>query len=142
MMRVPAVRALYAPSSLLSTATRLSRPQSISSALRPVAAVQQHQTRQQHAVSNPTLANIEKRWEAMPPQEQAELWMALRDRMTVDWSELTMQEKKACEFLLFLVLSSDLGIMHIRLCYTVISTPHIPFGLFYTSFIYSQSRIH
>jgi len=48
-------------------------------------------------VSNPTLANIEKRWEAMPPQEQAELWMALRDRMTVDWNELTTQEKKACK---------------------------------------------
>jgi len=49
-------------------------------------------------VSNPTLANIEKRWEAMPPQEQAELWMALRDRMTVDWNELTTQEKKACKY--------------------------------------------
>jgi hypothetical protein len=33
----------------------------------------------------------------MPPQEQAELWMALRDRMTVDWKELTTQEKKACK---------------------------------------------
>jgi hypothetical protein len=53
------------------------------------------QTRQAHAVSNPTLANIEKRWEAMPPQEQADLWMALRDRMKVDWKELTVQEKKA-----------------------------------------------
>jgi cytochrome c oxidase subunit 4 len=41
------------------------------------------------------LANIEKRWDAMPPQEQADLWMALRDRMRVDWNELTMQEKKA-----------------------------------------------
>ncbi|KAL9086220.1 MAG: hypothetical protein Q9159_004285 [Coniocarpon cinnabarinum] len=51
-----------------------------------------HQT---HAVSNPTLANIEKRWENMPPQEQAELWMALRDRMTVDWHDMTMQEKRA-----------------------------------------------
>ncbi|KAG7428713.1 Cytochrome c oxidase polypeptide 5 [Fusarium oxysporum f. sp. raphani] len=32
-----------------------------------------------HAISNPTLANIEKRWEGMPLQEQAELWMALRE---------------------------------------------------------------
>ena len=47
------------------------------------------QARQAHAISNPTLANIEKRWEAMPPQEQADLWMALRDRMKVDWNELT-----------------------------------------------------
>jgi cytochrome c oxidase subunit 4 len=31
----------------------------------------------------------------MPPQEQAELWMQLRDRMKTDWSELTLQEKKA-----------------------------------------------
>lgn len=53
------------------------------------------QVRCAHAISNPTLANIEKRWEAMPPQEQADLWMALRDRMKVDWNELTVQEKKA-----------------------------------------------
>ena len=50
-----------------------------------------------HAISNPTLAGIEKRWEIMPPQEQAELWMALRDRMKADWHELTLQEKKAGE---------------------------------------------
>lgn len=31
----------------------------------------------------------------MPPQEQAELWMQLRDRMKVDWQEMTLQEKKA-----------------------------------------------
>lgn len=48
-----------------------------------------------HAISNPTLAGIEKRWEGMPPQEQANLWMALRDRMKTDWHEMTLQEKKA-----------------------------------------------
>jgi cytochrome c oxidase subunit 4 len=60
-------------------------------------AVQPQQTRaaSAHAISNPTLAGIEKRWEVMAPQEQAELWMALRDRMKVDWHELTLQEKKA-----------------------------------------------
>lgn len=47
------------------------------------------------ALSNPTLKNIEKRWEGMPLQEQADLWMALRDRMKGSWSELTLQEKKA-----------------------------------------------
>ena len=31
----------------------------------------------------------------MPPQEQADLWMALRDRMKTNWAELTLQEKKA-----------------------------------------------
>lgn len=56
---------------------------------------QHQQTRQAHAISNPTLANIESRWETMPPQEQADLWMALRDRMKNDWHELTLQEKKA-----------------------------------------------
>ena len=55
----------------------------------------QSQVRSAHAISNPTLAGIEKRWEAMPPQEQAELWMQLRDRMKVDWHEMTLQEKKA-----------------------------------------------
>lgn len=48
-----------------------------------------------HAISNPTLANIEKRWEGLPMQEQAELWMALRDRMKENWTEMTIQEKKA-----------------------------------------------
>ncbi|KAK4250167.1 cytochrome c oxidase [Corynascus novoguineensis] len=54
-----------------------------------------------HAISNPTLANIEKRWEGMPMQEQAELWMALRDRMKENWAELTLQEKKAAYFVAF-----------------------------------------
>ena len=56
---------------------------------------QSRQTRAAHAISGPTLAGIEKRWEAMPPQEQADLWMQLRDRMKVDWNEMTLQEKKA-----------------------------------------------
>lgn len=47
------------------------------------------------ALSKPMLANIEKRWEGMPLQEQAELWMALRDRMKENWAELSLQEKKA-----------------------------------------------
>eukprot|EP01065_Artemidia_motanka_P038471 TRINITY_DN47329_c0_g1_i1.p1 TRINITY_DN47329_c0_g1~~TRINITY_DN47329_c0_g1_i1.p1 ORF type:complete len:167 (+),score=4.16 TRINITY_DN47329_c0_g1_i1:99-599(+) len=54
-----------------------------------------------HAISNPTLANIEKRWEGMPPQEQADLWMQLRDRMKVSWAELTLQEKKAAYYIAF-----------------------------------------
>ncbi|KZF20601.1 putative cytochrome c oxidase polypeptide 5, mitochondrial [Xylona heveae TC161] len=59
------------------------------------------QTRQAHAISNPTLADIEKRWETLPPQEQADLWMALRDRMKADWHELTLQEKKAAYWIAF-----------------------------------------
>ncbi|KEF54906.1 cytochrome c oxidase subunit 4 [Exophiala aquamarina CBS 119918] len=61
----------------------------------------QSQSRSAHAISNPTLAGIEKRWEAMPPQEQADLWMALRDRMKVDWHEMTLQEKKAAWWIAF-----------------------------------------
>lgn len=52
-------------------------------------------SRSEHALSNPLLANIDKRWDKMPPQEQAELWMAVRDRMVVDWHQLTHQEKRA-----------------------------------------------
>ncbi len=51
--------------------------------------------RNAHAISNPTLVDIEKRWEVMPPQEQADLWMSLRERMKTNWAELTLQEKKA-----------------------------------------------
>jgi cytochrome c oxidase subunit 4 len=54
-----------------------------------------------HAISNPTLANIEKRWEGMPLQEQADLWMALRDRMKGSWGELTVQEQKAAYWIAF-----------------------------------------
>ncbi|KAH6877323.1 cytochrome c oxidase subunit IV family [Thelonectria olida] len=54
-----------------------------------------------HAISNPTLANIEKRWEGMPLQEQADLWMALRDRMQINWNEMTLQEKKAAYWIAF-----------------------------------------
>ena len=60
----------------------------------------EQQTRQQttHAISNPVLADIEKRWDEMPPQEQANLWMSLRDRQKVDWHDLTLNEKKAGMF--------------------------------------------
>jgi cytochrome c oxidase subunit 4 len=54
-----------------------------------------------HAISKPTLANIEKRWEGMPLQEQADLWMALRDRMKGSWKELTVQEQKAAYWIAF-----------------------------------------
>merc|ERR1712000_644530 len=43
----------------------------------------------------------EKRGEGLPPQEQADLWMALRDRMKVNWAELTLQEKKAAYYIAF-----------------------------------------
>lgn len=98
MLRVPAVGRALSSTSLLAPAIRRSSPKALH--IRSLTTAQEQVRGQSsHAVSNPTLANIEKRWEAMPPQEQAELWMALRDRMTVDWNQLTLQEKKACKFL-------------------------------------------
>ncbi|KAJ5653776.1 Cytochrome c oxidase polypeptide 5 [Penicillium odoratum] len=69
----------------------------------PIASLNVMQTRfaSEHAIANPTLASIEKRWEGMPPQEQAELWMSLRDRMKVDWHQMTLQEKKAAYWIAF-----------------------------------------
>ena len=75
-----------------TTPTTVPRP----SAVVAVAAAVRARHNSSYAVSNVTLADIEKRWELMPPNEQAELWMQLRDRMKGSWSELTAQEKKAC----------------------------------------------
>lgn len=89
---------------LLQSATRAAalRSSAIRSTASPMACLpairpQMQQTRaaSEHAIANPTLASIEKRWETMPPQEQADLWMQLRDRMKVDWHKMTIQEKKA-----------------------------------------------
>ncbi|KAI0843679.1 cytochrome c oxidase subunit IV [Hypoxylon sp. FL0890] len=84
MMRTPAT-------SLLRGALRASR----TTTMIPRAAASTH------AISKPTLANIEKRWEGMPQTEQAELWMALRDRMKENWAELTLHEKKAAYWIAF-----------------------------------------
>ena len=96
------VAMLRTPPLLRQLPSAISRPSSraAAAALTPLSSqCRVQQRREAHAISNPTLASIEKRWEAMPPQEQADLWMALRDRMKVDWNELTLQEKKAGMFL-------------------------------------------
>ncbi len=79
------------PKMMRTSATSLVRKSLARSSL-PLAAVRAQSTQ---AISNPTLANIEKRWEGMPLQEQADLWMALRDRMKGNWKELSVQEQKA-----------------------------------------------
>ncbi|KAF2471385.1 COX4-domain-containing protein [Lindgomyces ingoldianus] len=94
VIRATRSSACIVPSSATRPALRVPR-------IAPAVCLQQQQTRQAHAISNPTLANIEKRWEDMPPQEQADLWMSLRDRMKVDWKEMTMQEKKAAYYIAF-----------------------------------------
>ena len=73
------------------------------------------QTRPQttHAISNPVLADIEKRWDDMPPQEQANLWMSLRDRLKVDWHDLTLNEKKAGMFIICCLDSHGTFAIHI-----------------------------
>ncbi|KAL4778251.1 cytochrome c oxidase subunit IV-domain-containing protein [Aspergillus varians] len=73
------------------------RPQAEKKPIAP----QQTRAASEHAIANPTLAGIEKRWEALPPQEQADLWMQLRDRMKVDWHQMTIQEKKAAYWIAF-----------------------------------------
>ncbi|TKA65709.1 hypothetical protein B0A49_08056 [Cryomyces minteri] len=102
MLRTSIIRASGSASSLLSSTATRQAAAPIKAARAATAVVgQQQQSRRAHAISNPTLANIEKRWEAMPPQEQADLWMSLRDRMKVDWHELTTQEKKAAYWIAF-----------------------------------------
>jgi cytochrome c oxidase subunit 4 len=98
--RAPATSSLSCtrkPISVVRTYQSVARPSSaiFQASQQPTQTSSTQQSRSAHAISNPTLAGIEKRWEGMPPQEQAELWMQLRDRMKVDWHELTLQEKKA-----------------------------------------------
>lgn len=88
-------RALQSSTRSFQTSARSLAPTFAASHQVPVTSQSRPSTRSAHAISNPTLAGIEKRWEAMPPQEQAELWMQLRDRMKVNWNEMTLQEKKA-----------------------------------------------
>ncbi|KAJ5496473.1 ATP synthase subunit beta mitochondrial [Penicillium fimorum] len=76
-------------------------PRSTAAIRAPAVNALQTRAASDHAIPNPTLANIEKRWEVMPPQEQAELWMQLRDRMKVDWHQMTLQEKKAAYYIAF-----------------------------------------
>jgi len=91
------------PSVLRAGASKLNLVQSTSRITHrlPVICATQQTRNASHAISNPTLADIERRWEGMPPQEQADLWMALRDRMKVDWHDLTPQEKKAAYWIAF-----------------------------------------
>lgn len=93
-----------------------------------------------HAISKPTLANIEKRWEGMPLQEQAELWMALRDRMKENWAELTLHEKKAGE--LFRLRKSFYAVN----CNSGTASVHylsvqVPFGVSIGCSIVAEARI-
>ncbi|KAF1990577.1 COX4-domain-containing protein [Aulographum hederae CBS 113979] len=101
MLRSSIVRAASSTSSALQSSAVSRQAIVRAPAVSSYTCVYKQQSRQAHAISNPTLADIEKRWEAMPPQEQADLWMALRDRMKTDWHELTLAEKKAAYWIAF-----------------------------------------
>ncbi|KAI9374149.1 cytochrome c oxidase subunit IV-domain-containing protein [Aspergillus egyptiacus] len=94
-MPMPAIRSYRTVPSPMACVN--ARPQAEKKSI----ASQQTRASSEHAIANPTLAGIEKRWESMPPQEQAELWMQLRDRMKVDWHQMTIQEKKAAYWIAF-----------------------------------------
>ncbi|KAL7267308.1 Cytochrome c oxidase subunit 5B, mitochondrial [Rhizina undulata] len=82
-------------------ASRLAAPSSSTAVFRTSTSAIQRRSNSTHAVSNVTLADIEKRWESMPPSEQADLWMSLRDRMKGSWADLTVAEKKASYWIAF-----------------------------------------
>lgn len=54
-----------------------------------------------HTISTPTLINLDRRWEGMSPDEQADLQSKLAKRQEGPWSELTPEEKKAAYFVAF-----------------------------------------
>lgn len=52
-----------------------------------------------HAISNPTLANIEGRWEKMSEDERVDIIDQLAERQKGPWGELTPAEKKAAWYI-------------------------------------------
>jgi cytochrome c oxidase subunit 4 len=55
--------------------------------------------RHAHALSKPTLAHLDKRWEAMSEEERQDIIEQLAERQKGPWSELTEYEKKAAWFI-------------------------------------------
>ncbi|PWY94093.1 cytochrome c oxidase polypeptide 5, mitochondrial [Aspergillus sclerotioniger CBS 115572] len=115
------------------------RPQTEKKSIAP----QQTRAASEHAISNPTLAGIEKRWEAMPPQEQADLWMQLRDRMKVDWHQMTLQEKKAAYWISFgphgprtLPPKGE----NLKIFVKVVQLTLVSFGIFYVIHLFAKPQ--
>lgn len=54
-----------------------------------------------HTISTPTLINLDKRWESMSADEQADIQSKLAKRQEGPWTELTPEEKKAAYFVAF-----------------------------------------
>ncbi|ANB13906.1 cytochrome c oxidase subunit Va [Sugiyamaella lignohabitans] len=55
--------------------------------------------RQAHAISNPTLVNLESRWEAMSEEERSDIVAQLAERQKGSWAELTVAEKRAAWYI-------------------------------------------
>jgi cytochrome c oxidase subunit 4 len=52
-----------------------------------------------HAISNPTLVNLETRWEKMSEEERGDIVSQLAERQKGPWSELTVAEKRAAWYI-------------------------------------------
>lgn len=52
-----------------------------------------------HAISNPTLMNLDQRWETMGEEERSDIIGQLSQRQLGDWKELTDAEKKAAWYI-------------------------------------------
>lgn len=52
-----------------------------------------------HPVSNASIAELEKRWESLPANDQQEIVSQLAERQKLPWSELTQSEKKAAWYI-------------------------------------------
>jgi cytochrome c oxidase subunit 4 len=55
--------------------------------------------RQAHAISNPTLMNLENRWEKMSSEERNDIIEQLAERQKGSWKDLTVAEKRAAWYI-------------------------------------------
>ncbi|KAF5096284.1 hypothetical protein D0Z03_001652 [Geotrichum reessii] len=52
-----------------------------------------------HAISTPTIINLESRWEKMTSEEQEDIISQLAERQKGPWNELTLNEKRAAWYI-------------------------------------------
>lgn len=55
--------------------------------------------RMAHAISTPTIINLESRWEKMTSEEQEDIISQLAERQKGPWNELTLNEKRAAWYI-------------------------------------------
>ncbi|CCE63606.1 hypothetical protein TPHA_0F01210 [Tetrapisispora phaffii CBS 4417] len=54
---------------------------------------------QSHALSKASIAELQNRWESMPPSEQNSIVSKLAARQKLPWTQLTEEEKKAAWYI-------------------------------------------